>query len=209
MTPVPFQNKLLLIATTNRGKAREIAAVLASPLLGFVSLADAGIKSVCPETGKTFEANARAKAEFYSRGSGLLTLAEDSGLEIAALRGGPGIHSARFSGPGATDPKNVAKVLRLLASVPRSGRRARFVCVMALGRNGRTVATVRGAVHGTIAPEARGAAGFGYDPIFFYPPLGKTLAQLDEREKAGVSHRGRAFRQLRDRLAAHPPLVGG
>ncbi len=205
MTPVPFRNKPLLIATTNRGKVREIAAAFASPPLRFVSLADVGIKSVCPETGKTLEANARAKAEFYSRGSGLLTLAEDSGLEIEALRGRPGVYSARFSGPGATDLKNVAKVLHLLASIPRSGRRARFVCAMALGRDGRIVATVRGVVHGTIAPEARGAAGFGYDPIFYYHPLRKTFAQLAPDEKNAVSHRGRALAAMKPRLVRFLP----
>jgi len=194
------RNKPLLIATTNRGKTREIAAAFSSPPVRLVSLVDVGIDSVCPETGKTLAANARAKAEFYSRRSGLLTLAEDSGLEIEALQGGPGVHSARFSGPRATDPKNVAKVLRLLASVPPSGRRARFVCVMALARDGGIVAIVRGIVHGTIAPEARGAAGFGYDPIFYYHPLRKTFAELAPDEKNAVSHRGRALDAMRPRL---------
>ncbi|MCX6564952.1 MAG: RdgB/HAM1 family non-canonical purine NTP pyrophosphatase [Candidatus Aminicenantes bacterium] len=194
-----------MIATTNRGKAREIAAAFSSTPVRFISLIDAGIESVCPETGKTLEANARAKAEFYSRKSGLLTLAEDSGLEIEALRGRPGVHSARFSGPGATDPKNVAKVLHLLASVPRSGRRARFVCVMALARDGRILDIVRGIVHGTIAPEARGSAGFGYDPIFYYHPLRKTFAELAPDEKNAVSHRGRTLAAMKPRLLRFLP----
>lgn len=198
-------NKPLLIATTNRGKVREITAAFSSPPVRFVSLIDAEIKSACPEKGKTLEANARTKAEFYSRRSGLLTLAEDSGLEIEALRGGPGVHSARFSGRGATDPKNIAKVLRLLTSIPRPDRRARFVCVMALARDGRILDIVRGIVHGTIAEEARGSAGFGYDPIFYYHPLRKTFAELAPEEKNAVSHRGRAIAAMKLRLLRFLP----
>jgi len=200
---LPVQSRPLLIATTNRGKAREIAAALSAPRIGFLSLVEAGINSICPETGETLAANARAKAEFYSRESGLLTLAEDSGLEVEALQGGPGVLSARFSGPGATDPKNVTKVLRLLSSVSRSGRRARFVCVMALGRNGRVLEVVRGVVHGTVAEKPRGSSGFGYDPVFYYHPLRKTFAELTPNEKNAVSHRGRALAAMKPLLARH------
>ena len=200
MTSEAGPGEPLLIATTNRGKAREIAAALATLAVRFVTLVDAGIEAVCPETEKTLAANARAKAEFYSRRSGLLTLAEDSGLEIKALGGGPGILSARFSGSRATDAKNVSKVLRLLASVPPSGRRARFVCVMALARNGRVVASARGVVRGTIAAGPKGTAGFGYDPIFYYHPRGKTFAELSPAEKNAVSHRGRALAAMKVRL---------
>lgn len=191
-----FRKTPLLVATTNRGKAREIAAALSSRAVRVLSLADAGIAAVCPETGKTFEANARTKAEFYSRLSGLLTLAEDSGLEIESLNGAPGVRSARFSGRGATDPKNVAKVLRLLGAVPRPRRRARFVCVMAVARNGRTLGVVRGAVHGTISDAPRGCSGFGYDPVFYYHPLRRTFAELTPSGKNSVSHRGRALRAM-------------
>jgi len=200
MTSAAGPGEPLLIATTNRGKAREIAAALAMQAVRFVALDDAGIEAVCPETEKTLAANARAKAEFYSRRSGLLTLAEDSGLEIKVLGGEPGVRSARFSGPKATDAKNVSKVLRLLASVPRSGRRARFVCAMALARNGRIVAAARGVVRGTIAVGPKGTAGFGYDPIFYYHPLGKTFAELSPEEKNAVSHRGRALAAMKVRL---------
>jgi XTP/dITP diphosphohydrolase len=195
----------LLIATTNRGKAREIAAAFAGRPVRVLSLADAGIDSVCRETGKTFEANARAKAEFYSHQSGFLTLAEDSGLEIKGLHGAPGVLSARFSGRHATDFKNVAKVLRLLAAVPRPERRARFVCVVAVAQAGRTLEVARGVVHGTIADASRGASGFGYDPIFYYHPLRKTFAELSPAGKNAVSHRGRALAAIKLRFGRFVP----
>jgi XTP/dITP diphosphohydrolase len=205
----------LLIATTNRGKAREIAAAFAGRPVRILSLADIGIVSVCPETGRTFEANARTKAEFYSRKSGFLTLAEDSGLEIEFLDGAPGVHSARFSGRDATDAKNVAKVLRLLAGVPRPRRRARFICAMAVARDGRTLDVVRGGVRGTIAGAPRGGSGFGYDPIFYYHPLRRTFAELEPSGKNAVSHRGRALAAMISRLERFlpeqtpaPPLSG-
>ena len=190
----------LLVATSNRGKIREIAAALSGRPVRVLSPADAGIASVCPERGKTFAANARAKAEFYGRQSGLPTLAEDSGLEIEFLGGAPGVRSARFSGRGATDSKNVDKVLRLLAGVPRSRRRARFVCVMAFARDGRIRGIARGVVRGTIADAPRGGGGFGYDPIFYYHPLGRTFAELTPSEKNAVSHRGRALAAMIPRL---------
>lgn len=191
---------VLLVATTNQGKSREIAATLAALPVRILSLADEGIRSICPETGKTFEANARAKAEFYSRLTGRLTLAEDSGLEIKAVRYAPGVHSARFSGSGATDLKNIAKVLRLLSAVPRVRRRARFVCVMALARNGHILQVARGRVRGTIASEPRGDQGFGYDPIFYYHPYRKTFGEVTADMKNAVSHRGRALRGIKSRL---------
>jgi XTP/dITP diphosphohydrolase len=191
---------VLLAATTNRGKAREITALLADLPVRLISLADEGVHPVCPETGKTFEANARAKAEFYSRLTGRLTLAEDSGLEIDVLGSAPGVRSARFSGPGATDPKNIAKVLRLLAAVPRVRRRARFVCAMALARDGLVLQIVCGRVRGTIASEPRGDQGFGYDPIFYYHPYRKTFGELTAETKNAVSHRGRALAVIKSRL---------
>jgi XTP/dITP diphosphohydrolase len=197
---VPPRKSVLLVATTNRGKAREIAASLAGLPVRIRSLADEGVRAVCPETGKTFEANARAKAEFYSRLTGRLTLADDSGLEIEALHGAPGVHSARFSGPKATDPKNIAKVLRLLSGVPRPRRRARFVCVMALARDGRVLHIIRRRVRGTIALEPRGDRGFGYDPIFYYHPFRKTFAELPAGTKNSISHRGRALFGMKLRL---------
>ena len=183
----------------------EIAAALSGYPVRVVSLADAGIALPCRETGRTFRDNARDKAEFYSRLSGFLTLADDSGLEIEALGRAPGVFSARFSGPRATDARNVAKVLRLMKAVPRKRRRARFVCAMALARGGRVLEIVSGVVHGTIASEPRGCGGFGYDPIFYYHPFRKTFAELSPEEKNTFSHRGRALAALIARLPRFLP----
>jgi XTP/dITP diphosphohydrolase len=149
------------------------------------------------EQGKTFSENARAKALFYSRKWPGLTLAEDSGLEIKALGGAPGVLSARFSRPRASDAKNNRKILRLLGNGPASVRRARFICVMVLAREGRIIKEFRGQVSGRIGLAPRGASGFGYDPLFYYPPLRRTFAELPPDVKNTVSHRGRAVRKLR------------
>lgn len=192
----------LLLATGNPGKVREIRRVLkgltvAGRPLEIVGLADVlpGPKAV--ERGRTFEENARSKSLFYSRRWPGLTLAEDSGLEIEALGGAPGVRSARFSAPHPSDEKNIRKVLRLLASVPAPARKARFVCVMALAERGRVVAEFRGQVRGRIGFEPRGRNGFGYDPVFSYRPLGRTFAELPAGVKNRVSHRGRAVAKLR------------
>jgi XTP/dITP diphosphohydrolase len=156
--------------------------------------------TVFPERGRTFEENARGKCLFYSRATEGLVLAEDSGLEIAALNGAPGVYSARFSGEDATDDKNIDKVLGLLAGVPPAERGARFVCCVALSHREQIVTEIRGMVEGMIAVERRGRAGFGYDPIFYYPPSAQTFGQLTPEEKNTVSHRGRALRELRSFL---------
>jgi len=186
----------LLIATTNRGKAREINAVLAGLPYEVVSLADLKLGAVCREGADSFAENARRKARFYSRLSGMLTLAEDSGLEVEALGGAPGVRSARFSGNGATDAANNRKTLGLLRRHPRRHRRARFVCLIALARDGEILKVVRGVVRGTIAPEERGPHGFGYDPIFYYHPFRKTFGEVPVERKNTVSHRGRALVQI-------------
>ena len=204
---MPARKTDLLVATTNRGKAREIAALLAGLPVRILSLSDAGIETGCPENGETFEANARAKAEFYSRWSGRLTLAEDSGLEIRALRNAPGVRSARFSGPRSTDAKNIEKVLRLLAGLPRSRRRARFVSAMALASGGQTLDVVRGKVNGTIAFETRGRNGFGYDPIFYYHPFRKCFGEVPPSMKNSVSHRSRALAEMKIRLQRFLPVM--
>jgi len=192
----------LLLATGNRGKVREIRRALKGLAPGGRPLeiiglgaAFAGARPV--ERGRTFEENARAKSLFYSRKWPGLTLAEDSGLEIEALGGTPGVRSARFSAPGASDAKNIRKVLRLLGPAPAAARKARFVCVMALAERGRVVAEFRGEVRGRIGLGPRGRSGFGYDPIFYYPPLRKTFAELPTAVKNAVSHRGRAVAKLR------------
>jgi len=188
---------VLVLATMNEGKAREIRRALFGLRLKVISLAEAGIRTPSPEKGGTFKENAEGKSRFYSRRSSYLTLAEDSGLEIEALDGAPGIFSARFSGRRPTDEKNIQKVLRLMRDTPAPARRARFVCFMVLARNGRAVKTVTGRVRGDILFEKKGSLGFGYDPIFFYRPLRKTFAELKPREKNAVSHRGRALTKMK------------
>lgn len=187
----------MLVASTNRGKVREIQAFLAGLPLEVQTLADHPGFQVFPEDGRTFQENARGKSLFYSRISPELVLAEDSGLEVERLGGAPGVYSARFSGEDATDEKNVDKVLRLLAGVPHDERKARFVCCLALSRREKIVTEITGTVQGLITMEKHGTGGFGYDPIFYYPSLIKTFAEMTPAEKNGVSHRGRALRQLR------------
>lgn len=188
------------MATTNPGKLREIKAALRGLPLKIWSLKDLGLNRPCVERGKTFRENARSKAIFYSQFTHILTLAEDSGLEIDALKGAPGVRSARFAGPQANDEKNIAKVLRLLKKVPPHQRKARFVCYLCLARKGKILKSFKGEVRGWITEKKKGRYGFGYDPIFWYRPLGRTFGELRPREKNQISHRGRALRQLRHYL---------
>ena len=188
---------LLVLATLNEGKAREIRNVLLGLPVRVITLAEAGIRTSSPEKGATFKENAEGKSRFYSRRSSYLTLAEDSGLEVQALGGEPGVFSARFSGRRPTDEKNIRKVLRLMKSVPEGARQARFICSMVLARNGRVIKTVTGRVRGELVFEKKGGLGFGYDPIFFYKPLRKTFGELRPAEKNAVSHRGRALKKMK------------
>jgi XTP/dITP diphosphohydrolase len=192
----------LLLATTNPGKVREIRKALEGLPLKVVGLEDAPPVSSFRERGSSFLENARGKSLYYSRRWKGLTLAEDSGLEIDALGGAPGIRSARFSRPQPTTEKNNRKVLSLLGNTPSKGRGARFVCVMVLAKDGRVIREIRGQVRGRIVVDPRGHNGFGYDPLFYYPPFRRTFAELTPSEKNGVSHRGRALRQLKRFLAA-------
>jgi len=187
----------LLLATGNPGKVREIRRALEGLPLEVVSLDDVLPVPPPAERGKTFAENARAKVLYYSQRWPGPVVAEDSGLEVEALDGAPGVRSARFSAPRPSDEKNIRKVLRLLAGIPRPRRKARFVCVMVLAVRGRIVGEFRGEVRGRIGLAPRGASGFGYDPLFYYPPLGKTFAELPPDVKNGISHRGRAVRKLR------------
>jgi XTP/dITP diphosphohydrolase len=187
----------ILLATTNRGKAREIEKYLSDLDIRLLCLRDLKIRKAYPEKGMTFRENARGKSTFYSQQSGFLTLAEDSGLEIDRLNGAPGVHSARFSSPGATDEKNIRKVLRLMKGVPFGQRKARFVSCLVLSCGGDVEKEVVGEVRGYIALAKKGSHGFGYDPIFYYPPLAKMFAELEPEEKNKVSHRGRALRKMK------------
>ncbi len=193
----------LLVATTNQGKAREIRRFLRDLPLKIVSLEEAGLRRAFPEKGKTFEEIARGKSLFYSRRWEGLTLAEDSGLEVEALRGEPGVLSARFSGPRADDEKNNQKVLALMEGLPPEKRKARFVSCLALSRSGKLIKEIRESVQGCIALEPRGSRGFGYDPLFYYPPLKKTFAELLAEEKNQVSHRGQSLKKLKEFLLRH------
>lgn len=184
----------LLVATTNAGKLREIRGILAGLDVEVLSLSDIAPIEEHEETGDTFEAIARDKALYYARASGLPTVAEDSGLEIDALDGLPGITSARF--PGNTFPEKFARLFAMLDARGAATSTARFVCALALAGQGRILFETRGTVEGEITRQPRGTGGFGYDPIFYYPPFGQTLAEIDEARKAEVSHRGHAFRAL-------------
>jgi len=188
--------RTLLIATTNPGKLREIRALMPDVPVRLVSLADIPHIEEPEETGTTFEENARLKARYYAARSGLWTVAEDSGLVIDALDGEPGVQSARFLGPDATYPERFAEIYRRLHARGNLPRTARFVAALASVDGGEVVYETTGTVEGEIASAPSGAGGFGYDPIFFYPPYGKTLADVDAADKIAVAHRGVAFRKF-------------
>lgn len=184
----------LLVATTNPGKLAEIQALLDGAPVRLLTLLDVPGLPEPEETGATFADNALLKARAYASASGLATVAEDSGLEIDALGGEPGIRSARY--PGATYPDKFAHLYARLSGTPRPWR-ARFVCALACVRGSEALFTARGTIEGEIASEPRGTAGFGYDPIFLYPPYGKTMGEVSGNEKLAVAHRGEAFRPFR------------
>ncbi|MDP6559330.1 MAG: XTP/dITP diphosphatase [Candidatus Binatia bacterium] len=193
----------ILVGTTNSGKLAEIEGTLGDLPLRIISLKSLGEWPKFEEDGSTFEENARKKARIFAEFSGCFTLADDSGLEVDALGGVPGVYSARYSGPGTDDGKNNGKLLHELTDVPKERRGARFVCVIALCAPtslGGGEWIFRGECEGWIAFSPRGENGFGYDPLFFYPSLGKTLAEINPAAKGRVSHRGRALRKLKEAL---------
>jgi XTP/dITP diphosphohydrolase len=193
----------LLVATTNPDKLREIRAILGHLPVEILTLHD--LRPPVPEpdeTGLTFVENARLKAGYYDRaleglaGERPLTVAEDSGLVIDALEGAPGVLSARFLRPDASYPERFDEIERRLAELPADKRRARFVCAVTVVKNGTVVFETTGSVEGEIADSPKGSGGFGYDPIFYYPPYGRTLGEVTDDEKRRVAHRGEAFRRL-------------
>jgi XTP/dITP diphosphohydrolase len=191
----------LVIATTNRDKLREIRALLANVPVQLQTLSDHQAIPEPDETGTTFEDNARLKALAYAIGLGEvlqeedLVVAEDSGLVVDAIDGAPGVQSARFLGADASYPARFAEIARRLAERPGAPRTARFVCALvAADRHGQVRFETRGEIEGRIAPAPAGSGGFGYDPIFLYPPYGRTLAEVSDDEKRAVAHRGQAFR---------------
>jgi XTP/dITP diphosphohydrolase len=198
----------LLVATTNANKVREIRGILSDINVELVGLDVFPAVAEPEETGATFAENARAKAVYYSGHLGVVAVAEDSGFVVDALGGDPGIQSARYGGPTVTYPERFAMIYDRLREGQSLGSPARFVCALAVARGERVLFEARGTIEGCVAEAPRGDHGFGYDPIFFYPPLGRTLAELTDREKAMVSHRGNAFRQLGEYLRGTDLLAG-
>ncbi len=199
----------ILMATTNRGKIAELRELLCADGWEVIGLGDlASPPPPVEETGTTFAENALLKADYYHGATGELTLTDDSGLEVVALEGRPGVYSARYGGEGLTDRERNAHLLAELAGVPDDQRDARFVCVLALvGEQGGDAIreTFTGTCEGRIALAARGEGGFGFDPVFLDPPSGQSFAELASKEKLARSHRGRALVQLRARLSGLRP----
>ncbi len=193
--------KKLLIATKNRGKAREYRELLSSLPFKVLSLAELGINADVEETGDTFSENALLKAQTYAQLSGLLTWADDSGLAVDALHGWPGVHSARHAGPHATDADRIDILLQKLRGVPPENRTAAFHCVVAIATPDGRAWTTEGTCSGVIIDKPVGSKGFGYDPVFFVPPLGLTFAQMTSTQKNAISHRGIAARKAKTLLA--------
>ena len=194
----------ILIATSNPGKLRDFAGAARPHGIEIAGIPNFSSLPTVIEDGMTFEENARKKAEEYSvYAPGEIVVADDSGLEVDALHGAPGVHSARYAadqphlaGENTDDHKNNARVLRELKDVPAEKRSGRFVCVLAAARDGKILVTFRGTAEGIILNAPRGTNGFGYDPLFYFPKIQKTFAELSAEEKANYSHRGMAFRQL-------------
>ena len=191
---------IVYLATTNSGKIREFETA-SENLLQFLPLPGTKDLPAPEETGKTFEENAILKANYYSLHTTGLVISEDSGLSVDALDGAPGIYSARYAGVGATDEDNNRRLLEQMAA--QENRRARYVCVIALAREGRSLATFRGEVEGELLKSPCGDGGFGYDPIFYYSPFNRTFAEVSRESKQTVSHRGRAIAALMDYLRRH------
>jgi len=195
----------IVIATLNAGKAREITAVMSGLPVRFSSLADRRGVPQIEERGATFEENARAKARGYAAALRVWCLADDSGLEVDALDGAPGVRSARFAGEQGDDAANNRLLLERLAGVPAGGRTARFVCVAALASPDGRMCTTRGECHGVILHEARGSGGFGYDPLFLPDGYGQTFAEMDAETKNRISHRAVAMRLMRRQIEVLTP----
>jgi XTP/dITP diphosphohydrolase len=192
----------LYCATGNPGKLREFHLAAQGKAVELEMLPHFGEVPACTETGATFEENAILKATHYGPYAPSLLFADDSGLEVDALGGAPGVHSARFAGPGATDEANNRLLLEKLRGV--ANRAARFVCVIALVEGARLLATFRGTVEGRILTEPRGQSGFGYDPLFFYPPFDCSFGEASADQKLSVSHRGQALRAMLGALLVTP-----
>jgi XTP/dITP diphosphohydrolase len=195
-----IENNKLVFASKNRGKTREIEALLKGTDVDLLSLRDYPDAPSIIEDGHTFLENALKKARVISEYTGRTVIADDSGLEVDCLGGAPGVHSARYSGMGATDEKNIRKLLEAMEGIPGEQRGASFRCALVLYRTDGTFEAFEGELKGTINLEPSGSGGFGYDPIFVVPEYGKTVAELDPETKNRISHRGRAFAKLKKSL---------
>lgn len=193
--------RAILVATSNPHKLREILEVMSDLPVRWNTLSDLPAVPEPVEDGETFEANAAGKALYYAERGELWTLADDSGLEVDALHGAPGVHSARYAGPRQDSAANNARLIAALAGVPSERRTARFRCAIALAGEGRVLVSVSGMIEGVIVDEPRGTSGFGYDPHFYVPRFGMTTAQMEPAAKNAVSHRGLALAALRPKLA--------
>lgn len=190
----------IYLASSNQGKLREFREAALARGVTVEALPRIGDLPPCVEDGDSFESNARRKALHYAAWTEGLVFADDSGICVDALGGRPGIHSARFAGAGASDEKNNWKLLEELRGVPAARRTAHYLCAIALAKDIRVLAVTEGRADGIILESPRGSGGFGYDPLFFFPPLNRTFAELTPEEKFPVSHRGEAFRKLLDFL---------
>ncbi len=205
----------VLVATSNPGKIRDFAGAAARFGVEIAAIPNFASLPAVVEDGETFEANARKKAETYSRYvSEEIVISDDSGLEVDALGGAPGVHSARYAAdePHAAesntdDDLNNRKLIREIKQVPLSKRTGRFVCWIAAARDGKTLAVFEGKAEGLILDQPRGSNGFGYDPLFYFPQIGKTFAELSPEEKAQYSHRGAAFRNFLEWVRGRTPQV--
>jgi XTP/dITP diphosphohydrolase len=190
--------KRLLLATTNRGKISEMSHLLGD-MFEPLSLSEVlGTLQDYNETGTTFAENAEGKAVFYNRITGIPTVADDSGLSVLSLNGAPGVRSARWAGKNADDNDKIRKLLEKMKDVPNDKRQASFICYASFADKGVVIKTVAGIVKGEIVFNPDGTSGFGYDPVFYYPPLRKTFAEMTTEEKNSCSHRGKAFREITD-----------
>jgi len=192
----------ILIATTSRDKLREMMSVLGELPITFKTLADFAPVEAPEETGLTFQENARLKALYYAKMLGVVTLAEDSGFEVGALNGEPGVYSARYLRPDATYPDRFADIYARLQAKRIDVSPARYVCALCLVDGGQVRFETTGIVDGQLAREPTGTGGFGYDPVFYYPPYGQTFGEVSAEQKLAVSHRGRAIRVFRQYLSA-------
>ncbi len=194
------QNRSCILATKNRGKIREFKELFSDMGMDFLSLNDVEAPPEIVEDGDSFFENAFKKAKTISVHYGIIAISDDSGLEVDALNGRPGIYSARFAGEGASDEENYLKLLRELEGIEDEKRTARFRCVMVAYRPDGKWVKAEGSLEGMITRKPRGTKGFGYDPVFFVPSLGKTLAEIPVEEKNKISHRARALHDLKERI---------